>query len=285
MKRIALLIMAVLVLVVFAISPFASAASITLSPDNGVTATTISGVGFEENSIITIRWNGIIVPTIPRIVKADNENKFVAIISVYNQMAGIYTIRADNGTDNASENFTVNIIQGVALDNNENRLSALENQYHDVIALVYELEDAGFLTENDRLNIMNAVYIEFQSYISTDGFRAFVDAIENKITEQDTSIDALEFAVAEQGGISTTTIFVIAAVVTPVILLLLIVVVMQFRKKPKQLRQISAEKLTFPVKSAASLAFEKPKDYEEAKAVEAAEKAAEVAKSEAAKAS
>jgi len=95
-------------------SPMASAvAGITLSPDNGATATTIRGTDFLADIPLTITWAGTSIPFVSDNENAHVDGTFTAIISVLNQNTpGVYAITISDGTNTASENYTVNSIQG-----------------------------------------------------------------------------------------------------------------------------------------------------------------------------
>jgi len=53
-----------------------------LVPATGFASTTIVGSGFAGNSRITVRWDGLPVPTVPQVITTDIYGNFTAIISV-----------------------------------------------------------------------------------------------------------------------------------------------------------------------------------------------------------
>ncbi|MCW4049124.1 MAG: right-handed parallel beta-helix repeat-containing protein [Candidatus Bathyarchaeota archaeon] len=81
---------------------------IVLSPDTGF-ATTITGDWFSAgNPVVTIKWDGTTLTTIPVEVTVEDDGTFVAIITALDADAGDYTITADDGTAPiASETFTI----------------------------------------------------------------------------------------------------------------------------------------------------------------------------------
>lgn len=74
---------------------------IILTPDSGF-ATTISASGFNAGSIITITCNGTILPTVPKIITADYEGGFTAIITLPSGYAAKYLITATDDTNHYS---------------------------------------------------------------------------------------------------------------------------------------------------------------------------------------
>lgn len=104
-----LVLLMLLTLPVHAQSP-----SITLTPERGVSATTIRGSGFKANSTITIYWDGVRIPTVPNQVTTDETGAFTCIISVYNQTAvGSHQVKARDAAGNeATATFTVIDVRG-----------------------------------------------------------------------------------------------------------------------------------------------------------------------------
>jgi len=58
---------------------------ITLTPDEGFSVTTVSGFGFTGGSMVTIEWDGVELPTVPKEVYTQEDGRFTAIISVPTQ--------------------------------------------------------------------------------------------------------------------------------------------------------------------------------------------------------
>jgi hypothetical protein len=83
--------------------------NIQVSPSSGFASTTVFGSGFENNSIVTIAWDGTLIPSIPSSVITDATGSFTALISVPTQTApGIHTVNATDGAGNwATATFTV----------------------------------------------------------------------------------------------------------------------------------------------------------------------------------
>ena len=88
---------------------FAPPLVLTLTPDSGFAATTITGSGFHHNSEITITWNGTQITTVPYPLTTDATGNFSAIISVPTQNTpGIYNVTAtDEGGTTITTTFTV----------------------------------------------------------------------------------------------------------------------------------------------------------------------------------
>jgi len=84
-------------------------AYITLSPEKGFACTTVVGAYFTPNATVAIAWDGVVVPTVPSKVVADNNGTFTAIITVPTQTAvGNHTVKAtDTGGITSEEVFTV----------------------------------------------------------------------------------------------------------------------------------------------------------------------------------
>jgi PKD repeat protein len=84
-------------------------AYITLSPEKGFASTTVVGAYFTPNATVAIAWDGVVVPTVPSKVVADNNGTFTAIITVPTQTAvGNHTVKAtDTGGITSEEVFTV----------------------------------------------------------------------------------------------------------------------------------------------------------------------------------
>jgi len=87
-----------------------AAVEITLTPDRGIGATTISGTVF--GSVITVQWDGENVPTVPMPVTTDENGSFTAIISVPYEV-GTHTVTAmDSEGYTADATFTVENMMG-----------------------------------------------------------------------------------------------------------------------------------------------------------------------------
>ena len=88
---------------------FAPPLVLTLTPDSGFAATTITGSGFHHNSEITITWNGTQITTVPYPLVTDATGNFTAIVSVPTQNTpGIYNVTAtDEGGTTITTTFTV----------------------------------------------------------------------------------------------------------------------------------------------------------------------------------
>ncbi|MBM4461729.1 MAG: CocE/NonD family hydrolase [Chloroflexi bacterium] len=87
----------------------AQQAAITLTPDTGVGAVTVSGTGFAANSTITITWDGTLMPMVPLTAPTGEDGRFTAIISVLtSSVPGEHTVTAtDAAGSSASATFTV----------------------------------------------------------------------------------------------------------------------------------------------------------------------------------
>jgi len=82
---------------------------LTLTPDSGFAATTITGTGFHHNSEIAITWNGTQITTVPYPLTTDATGNFTAIVSVPTQdTPDIYNVTAtDEGGITITTTFTV----------------------------------------------------------------------------------------------------------------------------------------------------------------------------------
>jgi len=67
------------------LTPTVAPTYITLTPEEGFSVTTVSGFGFTGDSEITIEWDGVELPTVPKEVYAQEDGRFTAIISVPTQ--------------------------------------------------------------------------------------------------------------------------------------------------------------------------------------------------------
>jgi hypothetical protein len=66
--------------------------AVTLTPSLGFAATTVSGTGFF--GVITISWDGQVIPTVPSPLYSGDNGGFTAIITVPTQTAlGTHTIQ------------------------------------------------------------------------------------------------------------------------------------------------------------------------------------------------
>jgi len=88
--------------------------NIALVPSSGFASTIIVGSGFSNNSIVTVTWDGSLIPSVPSSIVADATGDFTAIISVPTQFApGIHTVNATDGSGNwAAAVFTVANVTG-----------------------------------------------------------------------------------------------------------------------------------------------------------------------------
>ena len=72
-----------------------AAPSVTLSPNSGFAALTVSGTGFPGSTGVIILWDSAQVPTVPATVVASQTGAFTAIIAVPNQApAGDHAVLA-----------------------------------------------------------------------------------------------------------------------------------------------------------------------------------------------
>jgi nitrous oxidase accessory protein len=79
-----------------------------LVPNKGIETTTLVGSGFAPNSKISVTWNDTPITTTPSPIIADGYGDFTAIISVLDQTAGTYTVKAvDEIGNEATATFTV----------------------------------------------------------------------------------------------------------------------------------------------------------------------------------
>jgi hypothetical protein len=85
-------------------------------PDSGVASTTVIGIGFNAGALVTVTWDGIVVPTVPAIVVVDSNGIFTAIVSVPTQTdPQVHTITTtDDEGASASTTFTVIDMTGPA---------------------------------------------------------------------------------------------------------------------------------------------------------------------------
>jgi hypothetical protein len=81
--------------------------SITISPQNGPSGTTITitGSGFEVNTAITIAYSGSTVNTSPSAITSDGRGNFTAAIVAPKIPSGTYVITASDSTNTAAANF------------------------------------------------------------------------------------------------------------------------------------------------------------------------------------
>jgi parallel beta-helix repeat protein len=81
-----------------------------LVPNKGIEKTTLMGSWFAHNSKISVTWNDKPVTTTPSSIIADGYGNFTAMISVLDQTAGTYTVKAVDGMGNeATATFTVTL--------------------------------------------------------------------------------------------------------------------------------------------------------------------------------
>ena len=85
-------------------------------PDSGVASTTVVGVGFNPDAVVTISWDGTVLPTVPTMVTVNSNGLFTAIISVPTQTTpGVHNITAtDDEGASANATFTVIDVTGPA---------------------------------------------------------------------------------------------------------------------------------------------------------------------------
>jgi hypothetical protein len=83
--------------------------SIFLTPATGFASATVTGLGFSNNSKVTISWDGATIPSIPHPVTTDGTGSFVALISVPTQTSqGVHIVNATDESGNwATATFTV----------------------------------------------------------------------------------------------------------------------------------------------------------------------------------
>lgn len=83
--------------------------NIALTPYTGFASTTVSGLGFSNESRVTITWDGTTIPAIPNPVETDASGGFVALISIPTQTTpGAHTLNATDESGNwAAATFTV----------------------------------------------------------------------------------------------------------------------------------------------------------------------------------
>ena len=80
-----------------------------LMPSTGFACATVVGSGFSNDSKITIRWDGSVIPTVPSPLTTDANGNFTAIITVLTQTSpGPHTVNATDEEGNwATATFTV----------------------------------------------------------------------------------------------------------------------------------------------------------------------------------
>jgi len=90
-------------------SPFTVTSSLSRSPTSGSVGTniTLTGYGFSPSAIVTIKWDGTLLPTSPSSVLTDSNGAFVAIISAPPGEPVSHTIEATEGSNVASATFTI----------------------------------------------------------------------------------------------------------------------------------------------------------------------------------
>jgi len=84
-------------------------AKIVLTPYTGFASTTVAGSGFSDNSKITIKWDGTVIPTVPSPLTTDANGNFTTIITILTQTSpGPHTVNATDESGNwATATFTV----------------------------------------------------------------------------------------------------------------------------------------------------------------------------------
>ena len=100
-----------------------------VTPSVGLAATTLTGSGFASNSIITVSWNEVAIPTVPSPLSTDGHGTFTAIISVLNQTSsGSYTVKAvDDEGNEATAIFTVDF-SGLLADLNQSSFNEYKSE-------------------------------------------------------------------------------------------------------------------------------------------------------------
>jgi hypothetical protein len=90
---------------------FISSATITLTPNSGFSATTISGTGF--SGPIHVSWSDVSIPTVPSTLVAQADGSFTALISIPTSTPGDYSVKASDSIPNsASALFRVMDMKG-----------------------------------------------------------------------------------------------------------------------------------------------------------------------------
>lgn len=84
-------------------------ADITLSPTSGSFGTniTVTGTSFAVTTEITIKYNGVAIPTTPTTVTSDGSGGFTATITPPSHIYGSNTVSATDGTSTATADFTL----------------------------------------------------------------------------------------------------------------------------------------------------------------------------------
>jgi hypothetical protein len=95
----------------YATIPFTVAHKITITPNSGVSGTTVTvkGTGFSANMPITIKYKAVAVTTTPATITSDANGSFTASFTVPAGLAGTYPVEVSDGTYSASANFTATI--------------------------------------------------------------------------------------------------------------------------------------------------------------------------------
>jgi len=79
---------------------------ISLTPNTGIAATTITGTGFTANSAITVTWDDTQILTVPSSLATDSDGNFTALFSVPTQdVPGFHMVIATDGEGNASSSI------------------------------------------------------------------------------------------------------------------------------------------------------------------------------------
>lgn len=84
-------------------------ATLSLTPNSGFAATTLTGSGFASTSSVTVTWDNTQIPTVPNTLITDANGNFTALISVLTQTTpGDHTVKAiDKAGNEASAIFTL----------------------------------------------------------------------------------------------------------------------------------------------------------------------------------
>jgi len=90
-------------------SPVPIGPSITLNPTSGPvdTAVTVTGIGFDPSSTVSITFDGSPITTTPATVAPNSNGAFTATFTVPTSSDGSKTVVATQGTNSASKPFTV----------------------------------------------------------------------------------------------------------------------------------------------------------------------------------
>lgn len=114
MRTIGILSVNLLILASLIQIAYGNSANIILTPEEGISAITITGSGFDDLSSLTVYWDNDTLPTVPLQVVTDESGSFTCIISSLDQTdSGEHEIKVMDATGNVAQAiFTVIDVKG-----------------------------------------------------------------------------------------------------------------------------------------------------------------------------